>query len=437
MALASLALFVWWSESNPRAAFYLSPSRFWELLAGALLVRAGLPERWAGAASATGLALIAASAALISSETDFPGALMLVPTAGACLVVASPGRHLAGRLLASRAAVAIGLISYPLYLWHWPLLSLLRNFDRAPSALAICGALALSLTLAALTWRVVERPLVALRLRPVAVGLATGMLAAVALTATAYERVPSESNELANAACTARYPYQPDGLWFCRLSKDAAPTVLLLGDSHANHLYDGIAEVFPGDAVLAIGACMPTIGLVYRDRADAKGACFNGRFPVQSEYLQHQVIDVAPLRWVVVSALWRSFDDAGREIDSWSGKPVSTFGPVEGNALDAYVSGLERQLDRLGSVAVTIVLDTPRRGLAVELQRQRQAPFNRRVAELAKRRSNVQVLDPMATLCGSTWCTWHQLRDANHLSRAGSVVVARALAAQFAALKAP
>jgi len=49
----------------------------------------------------------------------------------------------------------------------------------------------------------------------------------------------------------------------------------------------------------------------------------------------------------------------------------------------------------------------------------------------------VQVLDPMTTLCGDTWCAWNRLRDANHLSHAGSVVVARALAERGAALKAP
>jgi hypothetical protein len=402
-----------------------------------MLVRSVVPTRWAGAAAATGLALIAASAALISSETEFPGALMLAPTIGACLVVASPGDHLAGRLLSSRSAVAVGLISYPLYLWHWPLLSLLRNFDRAPSTLAICAALTLAFVLAALTWRVVERPLGLLRLGRVAVGLATAMVVAVALAAVAYKAAPVESNEIANAACTARYPFQPPGLWFCRLSKDAAPTVLVLGDSHANHLYDGIAEVFPGDAVLTVGACMPTVGLVYPERTDASGACFNDRFVAQSDYLQRHVIDVAPLRWVIVSAMWRTFDDSGREIEYWTGRPMSTFAPVEASALDAYVAGLERQLDRLGSVAVTIVLDTPRRGLAVDVQRQRQAPFNQRVVALAKRRPNVQVLDPMATLCGDRWCSWNELRDVNHLSHAGSVVVARALAAQAAALKAP
>ena len=438
VAVASLALFLWWSERDPRAAFYLSPARFWELLAGAMLVRTAVPERWRGAAAATGLALIAASTMLLSAETELPGMLMLVPVVGACLVVASPGAHRAGRLLASRAAVAIGLVSYPLYLWHWPLLSLLRNFDRAPSTAAICATVALAFVLAALTWRTVERPLVALGLRPLAATLAAAMLAGVGLAAAAREAMPAESNEIANAACTTRYPFRPDGLWFCRLSKDTAPTVLLLGDSHANHLYDGVAEVFPNDAVLAIGACMPTVGLVYPGRADGGDACVNERFAVQSEYLQRRAIEKAPLRWVVLSAMWRSFDAEGREIDSWTGAPTSTFGPVTGSALDAYVAGIERQLDRLGNdVAVTIVLDTPRRGLAVDVQRQRQAPFRQRIVALAQRRANVQVLDPMTTLCGDTWCAWNRLRDANHLSHAGSVVVARALAEQGAALKAP
>jgi peptidoglycan/LPS O-acetylase OafA/YrhL len=437
VALVSFVLFVWWSDRDPRAAFYLAPARMWELLAGALLVGVAVPKRWAPTLSATGLALVVASVLLMTSTTELPGAWMLIPVVGTALVIAAPGDHVAGRLLASRVAVAIGLVSYPLYLWHWPLLSLLRNFDRAPGGLAVCSAVALSCVLAALTWRLVERPLVGLRVRPVALTLGSAMLAVVGLVAVAREAAPSETNEMANSACTARYPYQPAGLWFCRLSKDAEPTILLLGDSHANHLYDGLAELFPNDAVLAIGACMPTVGLVYPERGDATSACANGNFRVQSEYVQRRVVEAAPLRWVIVSAMWRTFDETGREIDAWSGEPVSTFGPVAGNALDAYVGGLEAELDRLGSVPVTIVLDTPRRGLAVELQRQRHAPLARRIEALAKRRANVQVLDPMAALCGSTWCAWNRLRDANHLSHEGSRIVARALSAQASTLKVP
>ncbi|MEO8311635.1 MAG: SGNH hydrolase domain-containing protein, partial [Caldimonas sp.] len=105
--------------------------------------------------------------------------------------------------------------------------------------------------------------------------------------------------------------------------------------------------------------------------------------------------------------------------------------------LDSYVAALERQIDALGQVSVTIVLDTPRRGLAVDLQRQRQAPFQRAVEAMAKRRANVRVFDPMPVLCSGRWCEWHLLRDANHLSRQGSVAVARALAASEGALRSP
>ncbi|MEO8312569.1 MAG: acyltransferase, partial [Caldimonas sp.] len=167
-ALLSFAAFAWLSEADPRAAFYLSPPRFWELIAGALLVGVAVPARWTTAASSLGLALIAASVVFIASETEFPGVLLLGPTLGACLIIAAPGTHPAGRLLSSRAAVAIGLISYPLYLWHWPLLSLLRNFERSPSNAAIAAVVAMSLLLAGLTWWIVERPLARWRLRPVA-----------------------------------------------------------------------------------------------------------------------------------------------------------------------------------------------------------------------------------------------------------------------------
>ena len=106
VALVSLALFfVWLSEADPRAAFFLSPPRFWELLAGALLVRVSRPERWAGTAAASGLALIAASAVLIASETEFWASCCSCRPSARPLVVASPGRHFAARLLSSRVAV--------------------------------------------------------------------------------------------------------------------------------------------------------------------------------------------------------------------------------------------------------------------------------------------------------------------------------------------
>ena len=429
-ALLSFAAFAWLSEANPRAAFYLSPSRFWELLAGALLVGVAVPARWRTVASTAGLGLIAASAVLIASETEFPGVLLLVPTLGAALVIAAPGAHPVGRLLSSRGAVAIGLISYPLYLWHWPLLSLLRNFQRSPSTEAIATVIVVSTLLAMVTYRIVERPLVRFSPHRVATALSVALLGFLAFAANTHARLPSDTREMTNAACTRRFSYQPPGLWACLLSKESPPTVLLLGDSHAHHLYQGLAGALPQDAVLSIGSCLPTIGLVFTERAGATGICANENFKVQSDYLHTHVLLSPSLKWIVISAMWRPFDETGQEIDYWTGRRVaSTFAPIEGTPLQSYVGALERQIERLGDIPITIVLDTPRRGVSVGEQRQRQAAFRNAVDQLARRHANVSVFDPMPVLCTELWCRWDQLRDFNHLTSAGSVAVATALAA--------
>jgi hypothetical protein len=249
--------------------------------------------------------------------------------------------------------------------------------------------------------------------------------------------VPPESNQLVDTTCAERYPFQTPGLWFCLLSKNAPPTVLLLGDSHAHHLYPGMAKALPAETVLMIGACTPTPGLRFPERADASGTCANDHFARLSAYLDEHVIQAPTLRWVVLAGMWRTFDDAGHEIDYWSGKRVSTFAPVDPTPLDAYLAAIERQLVRLRNVPVALVLDTPRRGLAVETQRQRQAPLRERLRQLAEAHPNVRVFDAMAAVCSGSWCRWNRLRDANHLSRAGSTDVATALVARSAPFAAP
>jgi peptidoglycan/LPS O-acetylase OafA/YrhL len=146
------------------AAFYLSLSRFWELLIGAWLALGRLPQPGpvaAGCCRALGLLLIAGAVFLYDPATPFPGVAALVPTAGAALVIfagRAPGDDPAYRLLASRGAVYVGRISYSLYLWHWPLLvfaglyaEVLPSWYRLPVA-------AFALIPAALSYHFVERP---------------------------------------------------------------------------------------------------------------------------------------------------------------------------------------------------------------------------------------------------------------------------------------
>ena len=343
---------------------------------------------------------------------------------GAALVIASPAAKVNRLLLSSRIAVWIGLISYPLYLWHWPVLAFLRQVNRAPSVLAWTVALLAIVGLSDLTYRVLERRIQRLRLGPSAAVLAATLGVVVLASALTVSRLPASDRVTTTEACQRRYPYDAPSLWFCALSKDAEPEVLLLGDSHANHLYPGLASALPDKAVLSLGACMPTLGVVYT--AQVGSSCAGQESARASSLIERKVLSSPSLKWVVVSALWPAFDEAGNEIDAYSGKPTRSFDVAEGTALDTYARGVETMLDRLGNRQITIVLDTPRRGFSVAVQRMRQGPWRRRVASLVARRADVVVVDPMPLLCYGAMCRWDLFSDQNHLSGEGSRVVAEA-----------
>lgn len=141
LAIFSLAVAQWASLNHPTAAFYLLPTRGWELLVGALLAivvskgetKITTVSRSIGeVATVTGLALIAYAVLAFDKNTPVPGLYILIPAIGTALVIlfATP-KTFVGRLLGSKALVAIGLISYSAYLWHQPLFAFarLRNLD--------------------------------------------------------------------------------------------------------------------------------------------------------------------------------------------------------------------------------------------------------------------------------------------------------------------
>jgi peptidoglycan/LPS O-acetylase OafA/YrhL len=144
-------------------AFYLLPPRAWELLAGALLALGAVPEirhRLAcEAISLAGLAAIVAAVVLYKSNTVFPGVAALPPVLGAAALIHCGQGTMAGKALSLRLPVAIGLISYSLYLWHWPLIVFTgyrQGMDLRP--LQSAAVIAASLAAAWLSWRFIERP---------------------------------------------------------------------------------------------------------------------------------------------------------------------------------------------------------------------------------------------------------------------------------------
>ena len=163
LVVASLAYSVYDTQADPAAAYFVTPTRMWELGAGGLLaLRPALPgamavrRSWLGWA---GLGLVLASPFVLRGTTAFPGALALLPVTGAVLLIAAGPDRGPARLLGARPLVFLGGISYSLYLWHWPVIDLWTAYQgKAPGIWAGLVIIVVSVALAWLTKVLVEDP---------------------------------------------------------------------------------------------------------------------------------------------------------------------------------------------------------------------------------------------------------------------------------------
>jgi hypothetical protein len=237
------------------------------------------------AMSIAGGLLIAGSVAGIDHTRHFPGRWALLPVSGAALIIASGPDSWFNRLLSLRAVVGIGLISYPLYLWHWPLLVFLRllNWGQALGVNNIWASRGLKILtlvaaagLAAGTYHAIERRVRRASERDGAMFGVAALCAAVAcgVAVTGSKGMPwrLEHPERVAAlawpdtlqlhpACVERYGEPFTGRdRFCATNAppDRHHDVLLLGDSHANALWPGVSAANPGMAtMLGATGCPP------------------------------------------------------------------------------------------------------------------------------------------------------------------------------------
>lgn len=265
--LVSLVLCSVVTRTSHTAAFFLIPFRAWELLAGVLLAihmaRLSEPRDASPLLSWLGLALLGISTALIAPSPLFPGYLAILPTAGALLILAN-GRqdNTVNRLLSHPAAIFVGLISYSLYLWHWPVLTLARYYLGGPGdALETVVLLAVSFALAVVSWRFVELPVRrAKRLRPPALMAGVAGLSAILLAAGAVpyllKGMPERFSPAAQAHIAASADFLQDwsrchvptqgpfeGVEICPVGPEGPPRFLVWGDSHVRSFKEGLAQL--------------------------------------------------------------------------------------------------------------------------------------------------------------------------------------------------
>ncbi len=467
LALISLTISVVQTSFARTAAFYLPMSRSWEFLLGSVLALDILPKlgnKTAEILSIVGVGVLAAAMVILDRGAPFPGWVALIPCLGACLIIhTGDGRVTAvGGLLSLRIVVIIGLISYSLYLWHWPALVFMRLFwggslSPSESSLVLAGIFGVSW----LSWRYVEQPVRRNRAlftrRRLFIGAATSIVLLVGIRSTvnalsglpqrfnpeAIRLLTDDASTLSNGCATA---IEDGGI--CTVGGPLPPeTFAIVGDSYGGALLAGLdfearrlgsrglAFIKPG--------CYPLI-----DVQVDKLACMNFvREAFESIKSIHTINTVVLVgRWTTAIESRRS---GSENVFTEYLQDFSTRKPSYAENSAVFARGIERTRRMLNGCRLFVIAHVPEQrtnvpisaafrltagqspqiGVPFSIVEEREARTSRILAELAKQ-YNYTIVDVSKTMCDAHECAGTRdgrslYSDDNHLSVYGSNLVAQ------------
>jgi peptidoglycan/LPS O-acetylase OafA/YrhL len=359
----TFAFSVWVVSLDSAAAFFWSPLRAWELIGGVLVSQHGfaaLRRGWVREiAAAVGVVLILYPGMHYTAQTAFPGWTALFPCLGSALILAAGqvGTSGVGRILSTRPFTFIGLISYSLYLWHWPILVFQNNglmlsihpiWERQTKLLV----LGVSLVVATLSWLLIERPFrsgpLKLRRRPLFLlnAQVAVVIACFAFGIMGAKGAPLRfSDEVLHVASFASYdvsiPWRVGTCFLmptnsfgdfktdtCLSSVPKHKEYLILGDSTAAQLYPGLVKTFPQIHFqqATSSACPP-----YADLS-AVELQYRANCRAMLRYIHETYLPTRHIDGVILAAVWEesSLANLGQEIERFQqqGIPVILVGPV-------------------------------------------------------------------------------------------------------------
>ena len=455
LALLSLAISAIETYINPTFAFYMPYTRAWELLLGTILSMKLFPAirsvSLRNCATVAGLALILFAVHYYSSATPFPGLAALVPCVGAALIigVGESGGSAVGSLLSWRPVASIGLISYSLYLWHWPII-VFNNMGAfygvgTSHRLNMLFIALSSIAAATISWWFVERPFRIGRLRlsgaPLFQLAAFSSAALLALAVIAVlsgglpYRYPAKAVQVASylgvketpantrmGSCfmTTSYTFANYDAHTCLQEVPSTTNDLLIGDSHSAVLWRALATTLPNTNIMEASAsgCKPFVDL------NGSTTCAQLMRYIYDNYLPGHHIDS-----LLVVGRWEEKDipEIGRMV-AWSkerGIPIVLFGPVQ-----EYDAPLPRLLAY--SIATNVPQYPHQHRLAA------LSTLDQQLQSLADKVWHIRYISLIRTLCNAESCleyadrghTVPMMFDRDHLSYEGSVLVVRALVAK-------
>ena len=477
-------------KDDASATFYSPQTRFWELLCGSLLAwvtinrkgaYAGVKDKLdrvaddktrANVISGFGLFLLAYGFWQIDKKFSFPGLWAVVPVLGAVLIITAGQKAFVNRTILSNPLVVwFGLISFPLYLWHWPLLSFARIvLAEAPSRNIRIAVVVLSVALAWATYKFVERPI---RLgghsTPKVITLALLMTFIGYLGYNAFyrhglsfrvnqEQFRWDDRFYRESQCLNEIGTSKDRLpnTFC-LGNITTADILLLGDSHSNALARGLMELLPNRIVnLAGGGCIP----FYNVDSGLKGLSpqcpsddsnFFLKIAETRKNISTLIISFRGPLYLEGSGFGEVEKDHKRYIKSSDTADI-------GHYADVYEKSMRATFERLVALKkhIVFVLDVPELGFEPKICvdnlplrllvgrvkkvcavaqkdfEDRNIAYRSLVKHVLKDFPSVKVFDASEIFCDGEWCWALQdgemlYRDNNHLSLQGSRLVAKKL----------
>lgn len=461
LTVLSFILNIFFTKTNPSFAFYMLPSRLWELGCGGLLIF--IPSsfnRFKPYCALPGMLLILLSFAAISSSKSFPGFWALAPVLGTMLVIFSDGNSIVTRSLSRPAFVGVGLISYPLYLWHWPMISFANILWAHDVSLGLKWLLiGFCFLLSFLTYKFIETPIRFFSTSKKTICVILGLLATlgtIGFLIVKYEGFPNRLPPVYENFYKTRAEHKstmdvPEAsacskltlpIEMCSISKpNQAPTVVLLGDSHANHHYPGLKNKYDLEGenllLLARNGTMPFYGVKSLRTPDTT---LDDAF--------HYIDQNPSIHTVVLSAFWANYyEEAGIVLPRFTYKNVieDVQDPKNKNQSQIFTNAMERTLkwlDQRGK-KVVIFLDIPSLPFYIDkcgfrplikfkkencsfdlnLKSSKQIGYRNIFLKLDKQQA--QIIDPIPMLCPSEVCEITQnnsmlYTDEHHLSAYGS-----------------
>lgn len=447
-------------ESHPGKSYFLPYGRFWEFLSGSvlawltinkkevfqrLLARSDLYVLSAfrvhnastdgqivgNLVALFGISLLLYGVLVIDEGSDFPGELALVPVVGAMIVISLGGKTFVNRFLfMNPVSVWIGLISYPLYLWHWPALAFPRIIlGESLNHIHIVVGIAFTFAASVLTFLFLERPVRNVRasstlsIALVSVLSLIGFFGLYVYTENGLEF--REANTMDSTVSRSEYfDYLEENffdcsqnnikelapIWHnylrCKQSSRGNPRVVLVGDSHAEHLFIGLAENYDGNVAYYISG-LPMISRTKRD------------------YIFDHIIENDSVKTVVLTARYELHLGRGDIVDLYSDFS-STIDALKASNKSVVLVGDTPQydVDPASCIGRRFAPIPDSCALTPEAVIEQKSAFHHALEKLAND-YNVEYIDLFDAMCANGTCLMHDdgvslYRDRDHLSIFGS-----------------